>query len=149
MGIRLTTEPIDYAALVEEVRTHASGGVVLFLGTVREMSDGSAVTGLTYEAYPAMAEKKLAEIVREARERWPIDRASVIHRYGELALGDVAVAVVTATTHRAEAFESARWIMDMIKELVPIWKKEHWVRGGADWVHPTRGASALPETSDE
>jgi molybdopterin synthase catalytic subunit len=148
MDIRLTTEPIDYAALVEEVRSHASGGIVLFLGTVREMSEGSAVTGLTYEAYPPMAEKKLAEIVGQARQRWPIDRASVVHRYGELALGDIAVAVVTASAHRAEAFESARWIMDTIKDVVPIWKKEHWVRGGADWVHPASGSSASRETSD-
>ncbi len=113
------------------------------------MSEGAAVHGLTYEAYPPMAEKKLVEIVDEARRRWPIDRASVVHRYGELALGEVAVAVVTASAHRAEAFESARWIMDSIKQIVPIWKKEHWAEGGADWVHPARGTSAGLEASDE
>jgi molybdopterin synthase catalytic subunit len=136
MNTRLTLQPIDYTSLVEETRNRASGAVVLFLGTVREMSEGSAVTGLTYDAYPPMAEKKLSEVVQQARERWELERVSVVHRYGELSLGDVAVAVVTASAHRAEAFESARWIMDTIKQVVPIWKKEHWREGGSDWVHP-------------
>ncbi|MBY0589165.1 molybdenum cofactor biosynthesis protein MoaE [bacterium] len=136
MATLLTTKPIDYQNLIEQTLDPSQGAVVLFLGTVREMSDGSAVTGLTYEAYPPMAELKLQEVIEQAHKRWPIRQARVIHRYGELALGDVAVAVVTASAHRAEAFESARWIMDTIKEVVPIWKKEHWAKGGADWVHP-------------
>lgn len=110
--------------------------MVLFLGTVREMSEGRAVNGLTYDAYPAMAESKLREILETAFHRWSLDQAMVVHRYGELALGDVAVAVVTASTHRAESFDSARWIMDTIKQVVPIWKREHWRDGSASWVHP-------------
>ena len=137
MTTRLTKEPIDYTALVENVRNHASGAVVLFLGTVREMSEGRGVSGLTYDAYPEMAEAKLAEVVAQAAERWPLDDAAVIHRYGELSLGDIAVAVVTASAHRAESFEAARWIMDTIKEVVPIWKKEHWSAGSPEWVHPS------------
>ncbi|HVJ83027.1 MAG TPA: molybdenum cofactor biosynthesis protein MoaE [Planctomycetia bacterium] len=138
MEIRLVTEPIDYHALVDSVRNHASGAVVLFLGTVREMSEGRAVSGLHYEAYPAMAEKKLAELAGEAKRRWNLDRVGVIHRCGELGLGDVAVALATASPHRAEAFEAGRWLMDSIKEVVPIWKRERWTEGGADWVHPAR-----------
>ena len=137
MKTRLTTEPIDYAALVESVRNHASGAVVLFLGTVREMSEGREVSGLTYDAYPQMAETKLVEVVNQAAQQWPLDDVAVVHRYGPLALGDIAVAVVTASGHRAESFEAARWIMDTIKEVVPIWKKEHWSAGTPEWVHPS------------
>jgi molybdopterin synthase catalytic subunit len=143
--ISLTTDPIDYADLTERVRSRVSGAVVLFLGTVREMSEGASVTGLTYEAYPPMAEKKLAEVVAQAEERWPLDRVAVVHRFGPLALGEIAVAVVTASAHRAEAFDSARWIMDTIKQVVPIWKKEHWRDGGADWVHPGTNAASPKE----
>lgn len=151
MKISLTTQPIDYEALVEEARSSASGAVVLFLGTVREISEGQAVAGLTYESYPPMAEKKLAEIVDEAHGRWPLNAASVVHRHGELALGDVAVAVVTASAHRAEAFDAARWIMDTIKQVVPIWKKENFVTGNGQWVHPASDEtrlSPLPGTSE-
>lgn len=145
MKIALTTEPIDHAALVEEARRSSCGAVVLFLGTVREMSEGRSVRGLVYQAYPAMAEKKIREIAEEALGRWPIEVASVIHRHGPLELGDVAVAVVTASPHRAEAFESARWIMDAIKEVVPIWKQEQWTDGAPTWVHPTPAAADDPE----
>lgn len=141
MMIRLTTDPIDYPSLVELARDHASGAVVLFLGTVREMSEGKAVTSLAYEAYPSMAEKKLREVAEQAKEKWPLNHVNVVHRYGHLELGDVAVAVITASGHRAEAFQAASWIMDTIKQVVPIWKKEHWAQGGADWVHPDTAAA--------
>lgn len=134
--IQLTRDPIDYSAIVESLRNASSGAVVLFLGTVREMSEGKAVDSLEYEAYPAMAEKQLAEVVATAAAKWPIQRSAVVHRYGHLQLGDIAVAVAVATAHRAEAFESARWIMDTIKVVVPIWKREHWADGRASWVHP-------------
>jgi len=133
---RVTQDPIDYTSLVEEVRNHASGAVLLFLGTVREMSEGREVSGLTYDAYPEMAEAKLAEVIQQASERWGLERVAVVHRYGPLELGEIAVAVVTASAHRAESFDAARWIMDTIKKVVPIWKKEHWVTGDPEWVHP-------------
>lgn len=134
---RVTRDPIDYTSLVEEVRNHASGAVVLFLGTVREMSEGREVSGLTYDAYPEMAEAKLAEVIQQASEKWSLQRVAVVHRYGPLALGDIAVAVVTASAHRAESFDAARWVMDTIKMVVPIWKKEHWINGPPAWVHPS------------
>lgn len=137
MGIQLTKEPIDYQALVEAARRPESGAVVLFLGTVRELSEGRSVASLEYDAYVPMAEKKLEEVVTDARRQWPLNHVAVTHRFGRLELGDIAVAVVTASGHRAEAFESARWIMDTIKAVVPIWKRENWKDGEADWVHPT------------
>lgn len=136
MKIQLTTDPIDYTPLVEEARCNASGAVVLFLGTVRDLSEGKSVASLDYDAYPPMAEKKLAEVVSEAEGKWPLQRALVVHRYGSLELGDVAVAVVTSSAHRAEAFAAAQWIMDTIKKVVPIWKKEQWADGSQSWVHP-------------
>lgn len=136
MNATLTTEPIDYPALVEAARSPRSGAVVLFLGTVRELSEGKQVRSLHYDAYPEMAVKKLQEVLAQANEKWPLDRADVVHRYGHLELGDIAVAVVTASAHRAEAFQAGQWIMDTIKQVVPIWKKENWADGSAEWVHP-------------
>lgn len=137
MNVQLTLDPIDYVPWVEQARNPASGAVVLFLGTVREMSEGREVGSLDYEAYPSMAVKKLQEVVDQARQQWPLHHAAVVHRYGHLELGDIAVAVVTASAHRAEAFQAGQWIMDTIKQVVPIWKKENWADGSAEWVHPS------------
>jgi molybdopterin synthase catalytic subunit len=133
---RLTEEPIDFAALTEEVRSSDSGAVVLFLGTVREMTDGRRTTALDYEAFGPMAETKLAEIEAEARRRWRLDRVAIVHRLGRLELGEVSVAVAVSAPHRAEAFEAARFLIDTLKATVPIWKKENWLDGTSEWVHP-------------
>ncbi len=134
--IRLQTEPIDYAAVTEAVRSPAAGAVVLFLGTVRELTDGRRTTYLAYEAYPAMAQKKLAEIETEVRQRWPVVDVALVHRLGRLDLGEISVAVAVSAAHRAEAFEAARYAMDRIKVVVPIWKQENWDDGTKVWIHP-------------
>jgi molybdopterin synthase catalytic subunit len=134
--IRLQHEPIDHAALTEQVRCAAAGAVVLFLGTVRELTDERVTTALDYEAYPGMAEKKLAEIEGETRARWPVIEMTLVHRLGHLELGEVSVAVAVSCPHRAQAFEACRYAIDRIKEVVPIWKKENWADGGTEWVHP-------------
>lgn len=136
MNVELTTDAIDYAALVERARDPGSGAVVLFLGTVRDFSAGKSVASLDYETYPTMARQKLTELVTAAENCWPLRHAAVVHRHGHLDLGDVAVAVVTAAAHRGEAFAAAEWIMDSIKQVVPIWKRENWRDGAADWAHP-------------
>jgi len=133
---RLTDEPIDFAALTEAVRSTQSGAVVLFLGTVREMTDGRRTTALDYEAFGPMAESKLAEIEAEACRRWPLDRVAIVHRVGRLELGEISVAVAVSSAHRAEAFEAARYVIDTLKATVPIWKKENWHDGSSEWVHP-------------
>jgi molybdopterin synthase catalytic subunit len=135
--IRLTTEPINYAALTEQVRRNDCGAVALFLGTVRELTEGRQTLALDYEAYPAMAEKKMAEIERETRERWPVGEMAMVHRLGHLKLGDVSVAVAVSCPHRSQAFEACRFAIDRVKEIVPIWKKENWADGSTEWVHPT------------
>ena len=134
--IRLTRELIDYAALTEAVRGPHCGAVVTFLGTVRDLTDGRLTVALDYEAYPAMAEKKMAEIERETRQRWPVGEMMMVHRLGHLDIGEVSVAVAVSCPHRADAFAACRHAIDRLKELVPIWKKENWADGNADWVHP-------------
>lgn len=142
--IRLTREPIDYAALTESVRSTDSGAVVLFMGTVREMTDGRRTTALDYDAYTPMAQAKLNELETQARARWPIDKLAIIHRTGRLELGEVSVAVAVSCPHRHEAFEAARFLIDELKVTVPIWKKENWSDGTTEWVHP--GVSPATES---
>src|SRR5258707_13711119 len=124
--IQLTNDSIDYAALTESVRYRAAGAVVLFLGTVREMTEGRQTLALDYEAFPQMAEAKLEELLVEARKKWPIVRAGITHRLGRLELGAVSVAVAVSTPHRQQAFEAGQYLIDRLKQIVPIWKKENW-----------------------
>ena len=141
----LTSEPIDFHALTESVRSPNSGAVVLFLGTVRELTNGRKTSALDYEAYPEMAELKLRELEAQARERWPIDRLALIHRLGHLELSEVSVAVAVSCPHRHQAFDAARFLIDELKAWVPIWKKENWADGTTEWVHPgLEGLEKLP-----
>jgi molybdopterin synthase catalytic subunit len=136
--IRLTHNPIDYHALTESVRRPDCGAVVLFLGTVRDLTDGKVTVALDYEAYPGMAEKKMAEIEADTRSRWHVADIAMIHRLGHLDVGEVSVAVAVSGPHRGEAFAACRHTIDRLKELVPIWKKENWADGSTEWVDPTR-----------
>src|SRR5438105_2548393 len=135
--VRLTREKIDYHALTEQVRRGDCGAVVTFLGTVRDLTGERVTSALDYEAYPAMAEKKIAEIEQETRARWPVGEMALVHRLGHLGIGDVSVAVAVSCPHRAQAFDACRYAIDRLKELVPIWKKENWADGTTEWVHPT------------
>jgi molybdopterin synthase catalytic subunit len=134
--IQLTREPIDYAALTEAVRSRQSGAVVLFLGTVREMTQGRQTVALDYEAFPEMAQAKMAELIEIAKQKWPIDKVGIIHRLGHLELGDISVALAVSCPHRRQAFEAGQFLIDELKVLVPIWKKENWADGSTEWVHP-------------
>jgi molybdopterin synthase catalytic subunit len=136
--IRLTHEPIDYHALTEAVRRPGCGGVALFLGTVRDLTGDQVTVALDYEAYPAMAEKKLAEVEAETRARWPVGDVALVHRLGRLEVGEVSVAVAVSCPHRAEAFEACRYAIDRLKEVVPIWKKDILPGGAAEWIHPEK-----------
>jgi len=134
--IQLTHNPIDPAALLELSRSPAAGAVVLFLGTVRLTTDGRQTASLDYEAYPEMARQTLADLEAEARRRWPLAECRVVHRLGRLAVGEVSVAIATSAAHRQPAFEAAAWLIDRIKQVVPIWKKENLADGTGRWVHP-------------
>jgi len=135
----LTTLPIDSAAFLARVSSPTAGAVVLFLGTVREMTAGRQTLRLHYECYPEMAEKKLAELEAEAHSRWPLVAVVVVHRLGRLELGEASVAVAVSSAHRDVAFEAGRWLIDTLKETVPVWKQEHWADGSREWIHPGLG----------
>jgi molybdopterin synthase catalytic subunit len=134
--IRLTRDAIDYQAMTEEVRRGDCGAVVLFLGTVRDLTGDQVTVALDYEAYPAMAEKKMAEIEQETRRLWPVGELLIAHRLGHLHVAEISVAVAVSCPHRAEAFEACRYAIDRLKDLVPIWKRENWADGTTEWVHP-------------
>ncbi len=142
--IAITRDVIDYTALTEQVRSTQAGAVVLFLGTVRELTGDRKTVALDYEAYPGMAEKLLAEVEQRARSRWPILAAGLVHRLGHLELGEISVAVAVSCPHRDQAFEAGRFMIDTLKELVPIWKKENWADGTTEWVHPGVEAGTSP-----
>src|SRR5438874_3131528 len=134
--IRLTRDRIDYHAVTEQVRRSDCGAVVTFLGTVRDLTGERVTVALDYEAYPGMAEKKMAEIEAETRRRWPVGEMVMEHRLGRLEVGEISVAVAVSCPHRGDAFEACRFAIDRLKELVPIWKKENWADGSTEWVHP-------------
>lgn len=139
----LTTEPIDARGLEATVRADDLGAVVTFLGQVRNLHEGRMVTALEYSAYGPMAERVCGEIVRGAESRWPV-RIALVHRVGALRIGDDAVAIVAAGAHRAEAFEACRWVIEEVKRLVPIWKREQYADGSEAWVDPTAPTGTRP-----
>jgi molybdopterin synthase catalytic subunit len=134
--IELTERPIDTAAILARVHSPLAGAVVLFLGTARELTGERETASLDYECYPEMAARKLEELEAEARRRWPLIECVIVHRLGHLAIGDASVAVAVSTPHRQDAFDAGKWLIDTLKQVVPIWKKENWVDGTSEWVHP-------------
>lgn len=134
--VDLTQSLIDHHAITESVRANSAGAVVTFLGTVREFTDGRQTQSLEYEAYAEMARQKMQQIETEARGRWPIVNLILVHRVGHLELGDVSVVVAVSCPHRLQAFEACRYVIDRVKEIVPIWKCENWASGESEWVHP-------------
>lgn len=132
----LTHAPIDTAALLAQVASPRAGAVVLFLGVTREFTGDRQTAALNYECYPEMAERKLAELEAEARRRWPIVECAIVHRLGRLELTEASVAIAVSAPHRADAFAAGQWLIDTLKEVVPIWKQELWADGTSEWVHP-------------
>ena len=137
----LSREALDVAALIEGVYAADRGAVVTFSGRVRNDHASRAVIQLEYSAYEPMAESCCAAIVVAAAGRWPVS-VDLAHRLGTLQVGDEAVLVVVAGRHRDEAFEACRWVIDEVKRRVPIWKREHYADGSAEWVDPTASAAA-------
>lgn len=132
--IRVTVEQLHVEEAASFVSDPGAGGTCVFLGTVRDHSEAGDVTGLTYEAWGELAERRLGELVDELFERWPLRRVALLHRTGELAIGEVSVVVACSAPHRAEAFEACRHGIERLKQDVPIWKKEGLTSGEAHWV---------------
>ncbi|GAB3547492.1 molybdenum cofactor biosynthesis protein MoaE [Spirosoma fluminis] len=135
--IAITTDPIDVAAALQHLQSAQAGAIDLFLGVVRDNTQDRAVDRLEYEAYDRMAISEMQKIADEANRRWPIIGYTIIHRKGTLGVGEIAVLIGVTTAHRAEAFDACRYIIDTIKQTVPIWKKEVFT-DGEEWVnaHP-------------
>jgi molybdopterin synthase catalytic subunit len=134
--IELVTAPIDAETVLRRVSSPEAGAVVLFLGTTRRVTNGRETESLDYECFAEMARAKLAELEAEARRRWPLVECAIVHRLGHLEIGEASVAVAVSTAHRQAAFEAGQWLIDTLKEVVPIWKKENWADGLSQWVHP-------------
>lgn len=143
--IELTTSPIDSAQLLEAVSDATCGGQVLFVGTTRqwtrhkERDEVLETSHLIYEAYEEMALRQMNELAAEAQQRWPIKKVAMVHRLGKVDPTVASVGVAVSSPHRSEAFEAAKWLIDELKHEVPIWKQEHYVQTGAEWIHPTQG----------
>ncbi len=134
---KLVRHPIDAARMTAAAARPDCGAILVFLGTSRDHANGRRVLRLEYEAYEPMALASLERLEREACARFAIAACSITHRLGEVPLAQASVAVVVSAAHRAAAFDASRWAMDELKRTVPIWKKEFFEGGGAEWVSGT------------
>ena len=131
--LKIVEEPIIVEDVIQKVAHPNAGAITTFIGTVRELTHQKRTVYLKYEAYESMAVKQLSVIDEEIHKRWPEARVAIMHRIGELQIMDVAVVIAVATPHRAASFEACRHAIERIKEIVPIWKKEHW-DSGESWI---------------
>lgn len=129
----ITDKVISIQEVVDKVVHPNAGAINTFIGTVRELTKGKKTIYLKYDAYASMAEKKLAQIGDEIQERWPDAIVAITHRIGRLDITDIAVVIAVSTPHRADSYDASRYAIERIKEIVPIWKKEHW-EDGEEWI---------------
>ncbi len=135
--IEITTNPIDRNKVIIAAETSEAGAMNAFIGTVRSKTSEKKVIQLEYECYEPMAIKEIEKIINVANSRWPILKVAISHRIGTLKIGEDAVVVAVSTAHRKESFEACQFIIDSLKQTVPIWKKEIY-EGGEEWIsaHP-------------
>ncbi len=129
----ITKDEIEVNEVVKTVVHPNAGAINTFIGTVRELTNKKRTLYLEYDAYIPMAEKKLKQIGEEITSKWKEARVSIVHRIGRLDISDIAVVIAVSTPHRADSYEASRYAIERIKEIVPIWKKEHWEDGEA-WI---------------
>ena len=135
---RVTHQPIDLNELVRYVADAEAGAIVPFIGTTRNNNEGRKVIALDYDGYPEMAEKELARIGAEAKNKWPICKMAIVHRLGPVQIGEASVIIVVSSAHRDAAFAASRFAIEEIKKTVPIWKKEVF-EGGEVWIGTQTG----------
>lgn len=133
MLTKVTSEPLVTEEAIAAVGNPAAGAIGIFLGVVRDNNLGRRVNHLVYDAYPSMAEKVMAEIGAEAREKFSLEDFAILHRTGRLEIGEASLLVAVSTGHRAESFEAGHWIVNEVKKRVPVWKKEVW-EDGEEWI---------------
>ena len=132
--IRVTSDPLSVDEALAFVGDPGAGGTCVFVGTVRDHSKAGDVNGLRYEAWTELAVTRLHEIAGELFEKWPAKKVAILHRTGDLAIGEASVVIACSAPHRADAFEACRHGIERLKEDVPIWKKEALVSGDSHWV---------------
>jgi molybdopterin synthase catalytic subunit len=132
--VLVTPEPLSVDSALAAVADPGAGGTCVFVGTVRDRSDQGEVTGLTYEAWDDLAVQRLTEIAEELLRTWRLGRVALLHRTGELSVGEASVVVAVSAPHRDEAFDACRQAIERLKQDVPIWKKEGLRSGEAHWV---------------
>jgi len=140
---RVGRAPIAVARLLGAVRDPAAGASVVFVGTTRNENAGRRVVRLEYEAYTRMAVREMRRLADEASRRWTLRRIAMAHRIGLVPVGEASVGIAVSAGHRAEAFTACHWLIDRLKEIVPIWKREHF-HGGRVWIGPQQGAPPEP-----
>lgn len=138
---KVTQHKLAASEITESVRCPGSGAVLVFEGTVRDSSRGKKVISVEYDAYEPLAEKKLAEIGAQIVRKWPQAKVAILHRLGELQVGETSLVIAVSSPHRAEAFDACRLAIEEIKKIVPIWKKEVW-EGGEYWIEGDAPAGA-------
>jgi molybdopterin synthase catalytic subunit len=135
---KIVDQPIDAAAVTAAVADPKTGATVTFVGTTRDNNDDRIVIRLEYEAYAEMALAEMRKIAATAAQRWPISKVAIVHRIGVVPIGEASVVIAVSAAHRVAAFEAAHFAIDRLKEVVPIWKKEHF-QGGEVWIGSQRG----------
>ena len=135
--IQISPTPLNIQSCIDWIQSPESGGIDVFIGTVRNVTKGKAVIRLEFESYEPMALAEMEKIVKQAFEKWPVQKALIHHRTGVLPVGEVPVIIAVSAAHRAAAFDACRYIIDTLKQTVPIWKKEIF-EDGEVWVaaHP-------------
>jgi molybdopterin synthase catalytic subunit len=131
--IKISDKPIDVQACIDAAQSERAGAIDVFIGMVRNHNNAKEVVRLEFETYDIMAIKKMEELANQARERWNIEKIVMIHRKGVLQVGDVAVVIAVSTPHRVASFEACQWLIDTLKTVVPIWKKEIY-ESGEEWL---------------
>ncbi len=137
----IVAHPIDAAAVIAAVADPGSGATVTFVGTTRDQNDGRRVLRLEYEAYTEMALAEMRKIGDAVRRQWPVTRVAIVHRVGVVPLGEASVVIAVSSSHRHAAFEACHYAINRLKEIVPIWKKEHF-EGGEIWIGSQTGKPA-------
>ena len=130
---QIVEEPIIADDVIQKVASKNAGATVVFLGTVRELTQGKRTLSLEYQAYAPMAERKLFEIGEEIQAKWPQLKVAITHRIGRLDISEIAVVIAVSSPHRKAAYEANEYAIERIKEIVPIWKKEFW-EDGSKWI---------------
>ena len=148
MSVSIAREPINFEAMRRRALYPQAGAVLIFFGDIRNHSEGRDVKALEYEAHDSMALKQMNEVADAAQQRWPLHHVEIIHRLGRMEVMECSIAIAVSTSHRADAYEASRFIIDTIKRAVPIWKKEHFSDGNSAWSKGCEAGSVIEASTD-